>query len=328
MIPALIAGAASLLGGAYAARQARSAAERQAQAAEQASQAQIEAQRESIAAQERMYGQGLAFQREGLQTQLGLYAPQLQTGQQALAALSSGLGLGTPTATPLSQVAGGQQLGATQAQLNAAAGAIPTGQFRQTFQPSDIYTDPSYQFRLQEGLKALRAKQSAYGTLLTGQGMKDITNYAQGAASTEYQSAYERFMKNQEALYNRLSGLAGIGTSGAAGAVGNVAATQAQMAGQLGSNIGQTTMTGAARASDYATSAAAAQAAGRVGSTQAITGGLNRAIEGWTTLQAAQQPTFTLEQLGRIPAGAPIESRTMPGQVPYIGYEPGSSPYF
>jgi hypothetical protein len=298
MIPALIMGAASLLGGAYAARQARQAGETQAAAAQEAAQAQLQASREAQDVQRQMYERGLQFQQAGLQTQLGLLSPQIQVGQQALSAISSGLGLGTPSAQPVSLAAFGApgaargaaptgmpSFGATQAQMDTAARGMPTGQFRQTFAPSDIYTDPSYQFRVDEGLRALRAKQSAYGTLLTGQGMKDITGYAQGLASTEYQSAYDRFMKNQETLYNRLANLAGIGTQGATNAITGATTAASTAAQNLGTNLSSTMATGAQRGSEYLTSAAAAQAAGQVGGAQAIAGGINRGLEGWMTLQ-------------------------------------------
>jgi hypothetical protein len=40
------------------------------------------------------------------------------------------------------------------------------------------------------------------------------------SASQEYGSAYDRFMRNQEALYSRLSGLAGIGQQATGAATG------------------------------------------------------------------------------------------------------------
>jgi hypothetical protein len=52
--------------------------------------------------------------------------------------------------------------------------------------------DPSYQFRLSQGLKALQNSAAARGNLLTGGTAKAINDYGQQAASQEYQAAYGR----------------------------------------------------------------------------------------------------------------------------------------
>lgn len=86
--------------------------------------------------------------------------------------------------------------------------------------------DPSYQFRLQEGQKALERSAAARGILQTGGTAKALARYGQDAASQEYQSAFNRalgtFGANQSARQNRISTLAGManvgyGASGAAG---------------------------------------------------------------------------------------------------------------
>jgi len=186
------------------------------------------------------------------------------------------------------------------------------GQLQKTFGPSDLTTDPSYQFRLDEGMKALRASKNATGTLQTGQGLKDITNYAQGAASQEYQSAYDRFMNNQNTLYNRLSGIAGLGS----GALGQVSGQGQAAAGAAGSNItgaagqaGGYMTGGAARSGEYGTSAAAARAAGTVGAGNAFTGGVNQGVNNWMTLQYlnnVQPGSFARQSITPMPAPSSI----------------------
>ena len=86
--------------------------------------------------------------------------------------------------------------------------------------------DPSYQFRLGEGQKALERSAAARGTLLGGGTLKALTNYGQNAASQEYQSAFNRakstFDANQSARQQRLgtlSNLANLGY-GASGQMG------------------------------------------------------------------------------------------------------------
>jgi len=106
--------------------------------------------------------------------------------------------------------------------------------------------DPSYKFRLGEGMKALDRQAAARGGLISGGALKAAQRYGQDFASQEFGNAY-----------NRLAGLAGVGQT-ATGAIGNAAGT-------YGANAANTMMTGAnARASGY------------VGGANALTGGLNQ----------------------------------------------------
>lgn len=131
-------------------------------------------------------------------------------------------------------------------QLPGRTGAMPAAfQYR----PDQLTTDPGYQFRLQEGLKALERSAAARGGLMSGATGKALTRYGQEAASQEYQNAYNRALTEYNALkareaeeYNRLSGLAGVGGTTAqqitsagqqmASNVGNIGMGQAQIAGQ------------------------------------------------------------------------------------------------
>ncbi|BFM71455.1 MULTISPECIES: DNA transfer protein p32 [Acinetobacter] len=103
-------------------------------------------------------------------------------------------------------------------QLMGGMGA--DGRFMQTFNGQDIYNDPSYKFRLNQGLDAVQSGAAAQGGLLSGATQKALNNYAQDFASQEYQNAYNRFNADQTNQYNRLSNLVGLGQSAAAG-VGN-----------------------------------------------------------------------------------------------------------
>ena len=300
----------SIISGVLASNAAKSSAETQANAATQASNTQLQATREAN-----------QLQQWALQQQLTNQSPYAQSGQMALAALQSGLGLGQMTTGAQQAVPGTQQqaqpsgpvytnaqgqivdqmgqpvnqpenaspyqiqnYGASQAQLNQGAGAVQAGQFQQKFAPSDLTTDPSYQWRLDQGMKNLQASAAARGTLGSGQNLKDITDYSQGAASQEYQNAYSRYMQQQETLYNRLAGLAGIGTS--ATSAGNAALQGSATA------MGQNTMAGAGASSNYLTGGAAAQAAGQVGSANAIGSGIGGAANNWMTLQMLGKNPF------------------------------------
>lgn len=103
----------------------------------------------------------------------------------------------------------------------------PDGYFNQTYTGQDIYSDPSYQFRLQQGQDAIQSSAAAQGGLLSGATLKALQGYGQDMASQEYSNAYNRFNADQTNRYNRLSNLVGIGQNAAA-QVGNAGAQTSQ----------------------------------------------------------------------------------------------------
>ena len=119
-----------------------------------------------------------------------------------------------------------KQAGATS--LSQMMGQMtPDGYFNQTYTGQDIYSDPSYQFRLQQGQDAIQSSAAAKGGLLTGATLKALQNYGQESASQEYSNAYNRFNADQTNRYNRLSNLVGVGQNAAA-QVGNAGAQTSQ----------------------------------------------------------------------------------------------------
>lgn len=141
--------------------------------------------------------------------------------------------------------------------LNQLMGQMaPDGYFNQTYTGQDIYSDPSYQFRLQQGQDAIQSSAAAQGGLLSGATLKALQNYGQESASQEYSNAYNRFNADQTNRYNRLSNLVGIGQNAAA-QVGNAGAQTAQA-------VANNTMAGANSI-----------AAGQVGSANAWAGAAN-----------------------------------------------------
>lgn len=106
--------------------------------------------------------------------------------------------------------------------------------------------DPSYKFRLGEGLKALERSAAARGGLISGGALKAAQRYGQDFASQEYGNAY-----------NRLAAMAGIGQT----------ATN-----QLGANAGQY----ATGAGGLMTDAARARASGYMGSANALSQSLGQ----------------------------------------------------
>ena len=182
------------------------------------------------------YQQALQQAEKYLQGQLGQgeqnYAPFLSAGQGAAGQLSSLLGTpGQGLLTPWSQ----------QFTAPTAAQAAAT---------------PGYQFQLQQGENAMQNSAAGQGSLLSGRTLAGLNNYAQGAASTNYQntfqnqlqqynSAYQTFLNNQQNQYGMLSGLAGQGLQAAGGEgqlISGIGGDIASLMGQKGAAAAQGTI--------------------------------------------------------------------------------------
>ena len=176
-----------------------------------ASEAQLEAVKLALAEQKRQFD-----------INQGNIAPWLGAGKMGLTALQRGLGLGEDTGT----------------------GPVGYGELMDKFTTEDFEADPGYQFRVEEGMKALDRTASARGSVLSGGAIKAAQRYNSGLASQEYGNAFNRFQIEQANRYNRLAGLSG---------TGQVAANQLSNLGQnYANNYGDlVTQGGNARASGY-----------------------------------------------------------------------------
>jgi hypothetical protein len=141
--------------------------------------------------------------------------------------------------------------------LSGNTAAAEYGKFARPFGMSDFQADPGYAFRLSEGMKALEASRAARGGLLSGATGKALQRYGQEMGSQEYGNAFNRFQTERS---NRLQPLSGLMTLGQA-----AASNQGAAAGAFGQTAGNLT-----------TSIGAAQAAGQVGMTNALTGALGQ----------------------------------------------------
>lgn len=63
------------------------------------------------------------------------------------------------------------------------------------FTAADLKTDPSYNFRLSQGLQAVDRVSARNRNLTSGNRITGLTDYAQGAASQEYAAAWQRAFK-------------------------------------------------------------------------------------------------------------------------------------
>ena len=141
--------------------------------------------------------------------------------------------------------------------LSGNTAAAEYGKYARPFGMADFQADPGYAFRLSEGIKAIEANRARHGMLLSGATGKALTRYGQEMGAQEYGSAFNRYQTERA---NRLQPLAGLTTLGQA-----AAANQGAAAGAFGTTAGNLT-----------TDIGAAQAAGGIGSANAITNALNQ----------------------------------------------------
>jgi len=142
---------------------------------------------------------------------------------------------------------------------------MPYADAGKTYTGQDIYSDPSYQFRLQQGQDAIQSGAAARGGLLSGATLKALQGYGQDMASQEFSNAYNRFNADQTNQYNRLSNLVGLGQ--------NAAAQQGNAGMQTAQAVANNTMAGAN-----------AQAAGQIASANAKAQGQQAMIGGLSNL--------------------------------------------
>jgi len=146
--------------------------------------------------------------------------------------------------------------------LSGNTGAEGYGKYSKDFGMSDFVTDPGYNFRLSEGLKLLGHQAAARGGTVSGNTMTGIQDYAQGAASQEYNNAYTRYQTNRTNQLQPLGNLMATGTS--------AAANQGSAAGNYGTNAGNAYM-----------AAGQANAAGQLGAANTINNALGTAASAY-----------------------------------------------
>ena len=95
------------------------------------------------------------------------------------------------------------------------AGLGQGGEFSQAgdFSMADYEADPGYQFRREQGERAIQRGASARGLNLSGATLKALNRFNSGNASQEYGAAYDRFNQQRTNRFNQRSTLAGLGQS-------------------------------------------------------------------------------------------------------------------
>lgn len=181
----------------------------------------------------------------------------IQALQQAQQYLGGELKQGTANYSPY--LSAGRTASGTLAEMTGTPGQGLLAPWTQQFQaPTAAQAEqtPGYQFQLQQGLNAVQNSAAGRGSLLSGGTLAGLNNYAQGVASTnyqntfnnaltQYQSAYQTFLNNQNNTYGRLMGIAGQGLQAAGGAgnlISGIGGDIASLYGQQGGAAAQGTI--------------------------------------------------------------------------------------
>jgi hypothetical protein len=162
--------------------------------------AQIDANQDAMRQSSANADRTVNLQREMFNKQIELSEPWRKAGLPALNRLSSGLAQG--------------------------------GEFDAPFSRVNWQTDPGYQFRLNEGMKALNNQAAARGGLISGNALKAATRYGQEMGSQEYQNAFNRYYIERDNRMNPLQSLANVGQT--------TATQQGQAGQQFGQDVGNT----------------------------------------------------------------------------------------
>lgn len=237
-------------------------------ASQRASEEQVAAEREALAQQQRMFN-----------TIQGNEAPYMGTGRGASSELNYLLGYGTPGVN--SSGTGGP---------NTAAGSSAGG-FGSLNAPFTMDTfkslSPQYGFNLQQGAQGtLNQSASAQGAQ-SGAALSGLQAFNQNYANNSFNSAFQNYQAQQNNIFTRLSNLATLGSN----AGSNSATGASSFANSIGSTLG---------------SIGASEAAGTIGSANALTGGLqsganafygqnalNQILKNGSTVQYSGAPAYS-----------------------------------
>ena len=269
-----VSAGASLLGGYLSSRGQQQAAETGATSS-----------REAALIQAAAAEQALRLQKQLADEQVLRNAPTVQAGDTARNRMLDLIGLSGRT--------GAAGYGSAN-QPFSMAGFDPNSLMR-NFGAADFQTDPGYNFRLSEGLKAIDRQAAARGGLISGAGLKAAGRFGGDLASQEYGNAFNRFQTNRASqaglftdAYNRnrtrqldeFSRLGGLMTSGQNAAAGTGASQAA-----FGSNAANLMSQGAQAMGQGVIGAGQATAAGQLGAGNTYNNAINAALQGYQNNQ-------------------------------------------
>ena len=138
---------------------------------------------------------------------------------------------------------------------------------------TSFYKSPGYDFRFQEGQRAIERSASARGGLMSGGMGRELVRYGQGVATSEFGN-----------YANRLASLAGIGQT-ATNATGQLGSNVAGQFGNTSEGLAQTLMSSGQAQAEGMIGAGNAWSTGIQGAAGAIGAGIQQygANQGWWT---------------------------------------------
>jgi hypothetical protein len=175
---------------------------------------------------------------------------QTQAGQAAIASQQQMLGQQQALEAPYQQ-------GGLQALQQLLTGTAPGGQFTTPFTMAD---SPAQQYATKSALAGMQNQMAVGGQGLSSNAIAGAGQLA-GNIGAQYQAQdYSQWLANRQQQFGQLQNIAGMGQAAASGQAANI--------GQAGSNI-----------SNLQTGIGNVQAAGQVGSANAVGGALNSASQ-------------------------------------------------
>lgn len=233
LLPQLISGGTSLIGGYVASRAAGRAADTQSAASDRAAELQAQSGREAI-----------DFQRETLRQQQQNQQPWIDAGTGALRTIGD---------------------------ITSAPGYAWNETFTPP-KPEDVLNDPAIKFQLAQGQRALDQYLRSKGKAMGGKAVKEVTSYGQGVAAQGYKDLYSRAADEYNTRYNTFANerSAELNPQFSLAGLGQTATNQlGSNLGTTGGNVADIGMQTAQQVANQQTAGANARASGYVGSANA-----------------------------------------------------------
>jgi len=117
------------------------------------------------------------------------------------------------------------------------SGSADFGKLTQGFDLEKFGMDPGYQFRLDEGTKALDRQLNARGKTYSPEAAKALMGYNQDMGSQEYNNSFNRYNIENDNLFNRLATLSGFGQT-ASGQIANAGSNYANAGSDIYTGMG------------------------------------------------------------------------------------------
>lgn len=211
----------------------------------------------------------------GLSAYTSLAAADKQADAASDAANASMAQYGQTRADLAPWMRGGQMALGDLLRMSGVGGDPMSSPLLAPFTQEKFKESPAYRFNLEQGLDAINKASAARHNYYAPQTLQDVGKFAQGMASNEWNNAYNMYNNDQSNIWQRLFALSGTGQNAAAqtGAFGANATNMAGQANMAGAN---------------------AQAAGLVGASNAVTGGIGDVYNAWLTREILGQSQRSL----------------------------------